>query len=93
MKIQKPAMAGTLESSDCMVTVTSEGGESVRYEIESIVMERYGDAIERAARETVESLGVTSGRITIQDRGALDCVIAARVETAIRRAAVKEVVV
>ena len=86
MEIKKPAIAGTLESSDCMVTVAPGSGEGVTYDIESVVMERYGEAIEKAARETVESLGVTSGSVTIRDRGALDCVIAARVETAIRRA-------
>ena len=35
---------------------------------------------------TLEQLGVSAGHISVSDRGALDYAIAARIETAIRRA-------
>lgn len=83
MIILKNAAAGTLESSDAYVTVAPESGLSV--EIESVVMNQYGDAIRRCVDETLKNLDVTSGHITVKDKGAVDCVIAARVETACKR--------
>lgn len=85
MTIIKPAVAGTLESSDCMVTVFPSESQGVTIEIDSVVLNRYGDAIRRVAEDTVKTLDVRQGIVKIQDMGALDCVIAARVETAIRR--------
>ena len=41
MKIDKAAIAGTLESSDCMVTV-EPGNGSVELELESVVMNQFG---------------------------------------------------
>ena len=84
MKIGKPAMAGTLESSDCMVTV--EPGEgSIQFDLESAVIHQYGNQIRKVAYETLENLGITDVKITIVDKGALDCTIKARIEGAVYR--------
>ena len=78
MKIQKPAVAGTLESSDAQVTV--EPGEgSLELDLSSSVMNQYG------RQETLERLGVTDARVTVVDKGALDCTLKARVECAVFR--------
>ena len=42
MEIKKPAMAGTLESSDCQVTV-EPGNGSVEFNLESAVINQYGN--------------------------------------------------
>ena len=63
MEIKKAATAGTLESSDCMVTV--EPGE--------------------VALETLKDLDIDNVRITIVDKGALDCTLKARIEGAVFR--------
>ena len=85
MNVRTLASAGTLESSDAYVEVLpSDGGVTV--EVESIVKRQFGAAIEASVREVVAALDVASCEIRIHDRGALDCVIRARVETAIRRA-------
>lgn len=83
MIIVKTSAAGTLESSDAYVTVAPAGGLEI--EIGSVVMAQYGPAIRACVDRTLKELNVTSGKITIQDKGAVDCVIAARVETACRR--------
>ena len=83
MEIQKPAVAGTLESSDAMVTV--ELGEGIELSISSTVMNQYGRQIKAAVLETLERLEVTSGRVTVVDKGALDCTLKARVECAVFR--------
>ena len=83
MEIQKPAVAGTLESSDAMVTV--EPGEGIELSISSTVMNQYGRQIKATVLETLERLEVTSGRVTVVDKGALDCTLKARVECAVFR--------
>ena len=84
MEIQKMATAGTLESSDCLVTV--EPGEgSVNLELSSSVMNQYGRQIKATVLETLERLGVDSASVTVVDKGALDCTIKARVECAVFR--------
>ena len=85
MIIQRPASAGTLESSDCMVTVAPPEEPGVTVELESVVMEQYGEDILSVARQTLRALGVENALVRIQDKGALDCVIAARVEAAVLR--------
>ncbi|MBM6681107.1 citrate lyase acyl carrier protein [Pseudoflavonifractor capillosus] len=84
MKIQKPAVAGTLESSDAQVTV--EPGEgSLELDLSSSVMNQYGRQIKATVLETLERLGVTDARVTVVDKGALDCTLKARVECAVFR--------
>ena len=58
MDIKKSAVAGTLESSDCMVTVIYD---------------------------TLKRLDVNDVKVTVVDKGALDCTIKARVECAVYR--------
>ena len=59
MMIDRTASAGSLESSDAMVTVGP-----------------HPDGIE---------ISVTSPAVRIDDRGALDCTLRARIETAVGR--------
>ena len=84
MEIEKAAAAGTLESSDCMVTV-EPAGEELELELNSTVMRQYGAQIRKVILETLERLEVGGGRITVVDKGALDCTIKARVECAVYR--------
>ena len=80
MEILKPAMAGTLESSDAQVMV--EPGE---LSLESSVMNQYGRQIKATVLETLDRLGVQNARVAVVDKGALDCTIKARVECAVFR--------
>lgn len=83
-EIIKHAAAGTLESSDVYVEIEpSEAGVTV--ELESVVLEQFGDAIDTVVRQVLEECGVSKALVRVSDRGALECVIRARVETAIRR--------
>jgi len=83
MNIKTSAVAGTLESSDVYVKV--EPCERLEIEIESVVYNQFAQQIEQSVREVTRELGVESGKISV-DKGAIDCVIKARVETAIKRA-------
>lgn len=83
MEILKSAAAGTLESSDCMVTV--EPGEGISLDLTSSVMNQYGRQIKAAVLETLERLDVKNANVTVVDKGALECTLKARVECAVFR--------
>ena len=84
MEILKPAIAGTLESSDVQVAVEPIE-EGVELYLESSVMNQYGRQIKNTVLETLERLGVDNVRVTVLDKGALDCTIKARGECAVFR--------
>ena len=84
MEIKKAAIAGTLESSDAQVTV-EPGSGAIELNIESSVIQQFGKQIRKVALETLNRLEVTEGRITIIDKGALDCTLKARLECAVYR--------
>ncbi|RKS86898.1 citrate lyase subunit gamma (acyl carrier protein) [Orbus hercynius] len=85
MKIIKDAIAGTLESSDIQVKVSPHKGLEIV--IHSDVMHQFGDQITSTVKETLKKLGLTDGLIIVEDKGALDCAIKARVEVAVLRGA------
>ena len=85
MQIGKSAGAGTVESSDLLVRVEPGEGK-LELTIDSAVKERFGDLIRASVEEVLSSYGVDGAKVFVDDRGALDCVIRARVETAVRRA-------
>lgn len=85
MEIKKPAVAGTLESSDCQVTVEPGNGK-VDFSLESAVIHQFGNQIKKVTLETLKDLGIDNVRISIVDKGALDCTIKARIEGAVFRA-------
>ena len=84
MEIKKAATAGTLESSDCMVTI-EPNDEGVEFSLSSSVINQYGNQIRKVALETLERLDIDNVRLTIVDKGALDCTIKARIEAAVYR--------
>lgn len=84
MEIKKPAMAGTLESSDCQVTI-EEGEGKIDFTLDSAVINQYGNQIRKVVYETLENLGINNVKISVIDKGALDCTIKARVEGAVFR--------
>ena len=84
MDIMKRASAGTMESSDVYVEI-EPGDNGIQIELESVVRAQFGDAICAAVQDVLRSEGVSNANVRIVDRGALECVIRARVETAVYR--------
>jgi citrate lyase subunit gamma (acyl carrier protein) len=85
MEIQQSSVAGTMESSDIMVYMEPGSGK-IEIELQSIVEKQFGGEIRRAINETLEELNIQNARVRAVDKGALDCVIRARVKTAVHRA-------
>lgn len=85
--IKQRACAGTLESSDIYVEIApAEAGSGLELDITSVVFAQFGEDIERVIRETLAELQVIDANVKVSDRGAVDCTIRARVETAVCRA-------
>ena len=83
-EIKKKASAGTLESSDVYVEIEPAAG-GLLIDLQSVVQAQFGDAIEAAVRQVLQEQGVEHASVKVMDRGALECVIRARVETAVLR--------
>ncbi|HAK74508.1 MAG TPA: citrate lyase acyl carrier protein [Sporomusaceae bacterium] len=86
-KLLQPGQAGTLESNDIVVTVapaTAEDG--IVIELTSPVIKQYGKRIREVIAEALADAGVQQAFVQANDKGALDCTIRARVQTAVARA-------
>ncbi|HNW61187.1 MAG TPA: aldolase/citrate lyase family protein [bacterium] len=78
--------AGREEKSDLAVEVELRDHGGLEITVNSSVKALYGKAISAAAEGALRELGVTHGRLGISDKGALDWVIRARIEAAVRAA-------
>lgn len=79
------ALAGTLESNDILITISSTGGSANSVNLSSIVINQFGPAIRAVVEQRLEASGLSGVEVTVQDKGALECTIKARMETAIAR--------
>ena len=85
MKVIKQAVAGTLESSDLLVKVEPSTTDTRDIVIRSEVIKQFGKQIKHVVTDTLDKLSVSGGSIVVEDKGALDCVIRARVQAAVLR--------
>ena len=85
MEIKTVGVAGTLESSDIQVMI-SAGQNGIEVDLDSEVAKSYGDQIKKVITETLNKFGITNAKVKATDKGALDCVIAARTLAAAQRA-------
>lgn len=86
MDILKPASAGTLESSDIFITIAPNAEKGIVIDLESIVEKQFSEAILKVIHEVLKAYEVDNAVISAVDKGALDCTIKARMETAVERA-------
>lgn len=84
MKIIKDAMAGTLESSDVLVKVSPSDGP-LEVVVKSEVERQFGEQIRRVVSDTLARLAIKEGVVIVEDKGALDCTIRARLQAAVLR--------
>ena len=85
MEIKTVGVAGTLESSDIQIMI-SAGQNGIEVDLDSEVAKSYGDQIKKVITETLNKFGITNAKVKATDKGALDCVIAARTLAAAQRA-------
>ena len=75
--------AGSLESSDCLITISDS--DTLEIVIESVVFKQFGDEILEVITNTLKEHKIDKLKILCQDKGALDYTIKSRLETAILR--------
>lgn len=85
MKSLHAASAGTLAPRDLMVDVYPHSGGNV-IEITAETSPLFDAAIRTAATELLAQFALEECRMVIRERNALDFVVRARIETALRRA-------
>ena len=84
MEIKETASAGTIEKCDCLVTV-SKGDGDIKINLSSKVLYQYGDSIRNTILQTLKKLDVNDVTVDVEDMGAFEYVIVARLEAAIYR--------
>ena len=87
MILKKPAMAGTLESSDVQITLRPNPNGGVQLNLRSDVMAQFGDAIRDTVLEVLKNFDLNDVVVDVEDKGALDFVIRSRLQCAICRGA------
>ena len=87
MDLKKPAMAGTTESSDILITLRPNPEGGIGIDLKSDVMTTFGDAIKATILEVLKEFDVKDAQVSAVDKGALDFVIRARMQCAVCRAA------
>ena len=85
MELKKTGVAGTLESSDVMITLEPASSGGIKLSLESTVLNQYGRQIRETVLATLERMGIKNANVTVNDHGALDCTIKARIECAYYR--------
>ena len=79
----KIGVAGSLESNDVLVTVREADG--INISIKSIVYDFFKNQIEKVITDTLAELKIENISVSLEDKGALDYTIKARLLTAISR--------
>lgn len=83
MKITKQTTAGSLESSDVLITL--KPGTGIKINIESKFIKQYGDELDKITKNTLKELNVTDCLISLNDQGALPAVLRARIIASVER--------
>lgn len=89
MRLNDKSTAGNKGISvrgDCFITFDPHLETEIDIQISSRVQSMFGIAIEALAKKVVQFYGIQRGVLTIEDAGAFDFVLAARLEACIRKA-------
>ncbi len=78
------SQCGSIESSDCLIRLYD--GKGIEIHIESIVIKQYGAQIRKVIFDVLGYYNLNDIKVEINDVGALDYTIKARLMCALRRA-------
>ncbi len=89
-KMAEAGRRGDKVRSDCWVQVEPKTRGGLKLAVTTKVEAMYGDAVRATCGKALEALGVKHAVVTVEDHGALDFVLAARIECAVKRAGLGE---
>ena len=84
-KIGTAGNAGDRIRSDCLIRVEPVSSGGITINLDSKVDKLYGRYIRELAMSVLEHFGVTNARVEIMDSSALEFVLAARLEAALKQ--------
>lgn len=76
---------GDKDRSDCFVSLELEKAGGIKISLKSKVKSLYGESITVLCNDILKFFGVEHAKVSIEDKGALPFVIAARMEAAIKK--------
>ena len=76
---------GTNSKGDVIVTLEIFSEDGINVEIESKVFAKYGESIKDSVIDVLTEFKIQNANVSVEDFGALDFVIRARTEGAIKR--------
>ncbi len=85
-KIGEAGKRGPRVRSDCWIQVELRDQGGLEVSLRGKVVGMYGKSMEELVRQGCAAMGLDHAAVTVQDQGALPFVLAARLETAARRA-------
>ncbi len=85
MVIVRPAMSGTMESSDVQISIRPNSNSKNEIVINSPVKIQFGEAMEQVVEKVLKEMSIQGALVTVNDRGALDATLVARLQTALVR--------
>ncbi len=71
--------------SDCFVTLELRESGGVEIAITGKVKTLYGDSIVKLGQDVLRFFDIKNAHVQIEDRGAIECVLAARIEAAVKQ--------
>lgn len=86
-QIVKPAISGSLESSDVQISIAPNPGGGIEIHLDSVVKVQFGDAILATVHNVLNEFGVTEAKLVVSDKGAVDAAIRARMQAVVCRGA------
>jgi citrate lyase subunit beta/citryl-CoA lyase len=89
-QIAEAGRRGETVRSDCWVRVEPRARGGLKLEVTTKVEAMYGEAVRAVCSKALERLGVRHAAVSVEDHGALDFVLMARVEAAVKRAGLGE---
>ncbi len=82
----KQVQVGSLESSDCMVTIIQDNSiDNYNLDIKSSVSTQFHKSINDCATKLIEAYKLSNCKVIIEDKGALPFALNARLEAACNR--------
>jgi citrate lyase subunit beta / citryl-CoA lyase len=84
-KIAIAGNTGPKVRSDCQITLEITQSKGLQIEMKSKVASMFGDDILKQCKELLEFFGIKNAKLSIDDKGALPFVIAARFEAAVKQ--------
>lgn len=77
------SMAGSVESCDCLIVLFES--DKLEIDLKSDVIIQYGEQIKEVILSTLMEYKINNVKVSIDDKGALNYTIKARLEAALKR--------